>query len=193
MSQIAILTEPTQTTSWADNVADAADSNRRALGFIPKPRYRAACEVGRIFIAIRENATGHEYAGHIMFGGAGSELHIQQLFVSENFRRHGVARFLVDALVRWAESRNYLGMAIRVAADLRSSNQAWDRLGFDLIRTVKGRGAGKRLINLRHRELRSQSLLQFVQAVGKDDVAFSVPPNVGRGGADLCRGPQRVF
>lgn len=182
MSQIAILTTPARTGQWAAEVAKAADSDRHSLGFIPKPKYIAACEAGRIFVAISElRPTEIEYAGHIMFGGAGSELHIQQLFVSKKYRKHGVARKLLDALVTWAEGRNYLGLAIRVAADLKSSNQAWERLGFALVKKVRGRRLSKRFINLRHRELRSQSLLQFVQAVGRDKIVFSVPPNVGRG------------
>lgn len=50
-----------------------------------------------------------------------------------------------------------------------------------MVKQVKGRGSKERTINLRHRELQSQSLLQFVQAVGRDNITFSVPPNVGRG------------
>lgn len=168
--------------SFADAVAKAADSDRRALGFLPRSRYHASCEQGRVFVAVtREGHSVPVYAGHVMFGGAASELHIQQLYVDQRCRKRGAAKLLVDAVVAWAESRNYLGIAIRVAADLKASNHAWERLGFSLVRQVKGRGSSKRRINLRHRELRSQSLLQFVRAVGRTDITFSVPPNVGRG------------
>lgn len=182
MSRIVILTKPAETVALAAAVAQAADSERRALGFLPRAKYRAACELGRVFIAVDERGeNGREYAGHVMFGGAASELHIHQLFVEKKLRKHGIAKLLLDTVIEWAESRNYLGLAIRVATDLKVSNQAWERLGFSIVRRVKGRGSSKRQINLRHRELRSLSLLQFVQAVGRDNITFSVPPNVGRG------------
>lgn len=182
MSRIVILTKPVDTVEFADSVAQAADSERQALGFLPKGKYREECELGRVFVAVDECDDGsRKYAGHIMFGGASSELHIYQLLVASGLRKNGIAKSLLDATILWAESRNYLGIAIRVAADLEASNQAWERLGFSMVRQVKGRGSRERKINLRHRELQSQSLLQFVQAVGRDNITFSVPPNVGRG------------
>jgi GNAT superfamily N-acetyltransferase/predicted nucleic acid-binding protein len=180
MAGITILKEPQETLPHADTVATAADAEKDALGFLPASTYASACATGRLFVAV-DSAAANAYAGHVMFGGAGSEVHIYQLLVDKRLRQRGVAHALVRAVVDWAEGRNYLGIAIRVAADLRASNDAWDRLGFRLVRKTQGGSSRGRTINLRHRELRSRSLLSFVQAVGRDNVSFSVPPNVGRG------------
>jgi GNAT superfamily N-acetyltransferase/predicted nucleic acid-binding protein len=182
MAGIIILRESQETIPFAETVANAADAEKDALGFLPANTYMDGCAAGRLFVAIDDRAANdRRYAGHIMFGGAASEVHIYQLLVDRRYRKRGVARELVGAVVDWAESRNYLGIAIRVAADLVESNDAWERLGFRFVRTTKGGASRKRVINLRHRELRTQSLLGFVQSVGRDNVSFSVPPNVGRG------------
>lgn len=180
MVGIAILTEAQETLPYADTVAAAADAEKDALGFLPANTYASYCAAGRLFVAVEETSP-KAYVGHVMFGGAGSELHVYQLFVTRRFRKLGIARALISAVAEWAESQNYLGIAIRVAEDLRDSNDAWDRLGFRLVRKTRGGASRARVINLRHRELRTQGLLGFVQAVGRSNIAFSIPPTVGRG------------
>ena len=182
MTALAILTAPLDTVPFAEIVAAAADAEKDALGFLPERTYLEACASGRLFVAIEDlNTNDRRYAGHLLFGGAGSEVHLYQLLVDDRYRRRGVGRDLINALMQWAEARNYLGMAARVAADLIHANETWERLGFRLVRSIKGGATRGRTINLRHRELRTQGLLAFVQAVGRDNVTFSVPPNVGRG------------
>src|SRR5258708_5014475 len=136
---LTILTLPTDTIPFAKTVSNAADSDRKALGFIAKSVYGEMCALGRVFVAVTTNAGGaREYVGHVMFGGASSELDIHQLHVSKSRRRSGVARALIDAVVEWAESRSYLGIAARVAMDLSDSNLTWERLGFRFVRRVAG-------------------------------------------------------
>lgn len=182
MPGLIILTQPQDTLPFAEIVAAAADAERNALGFLPESTYIEGCASGRLFVAIDDRGENdRRYAGHLLFGGAGSEVHIYQLFVSEQYRRRGVGRELIDALMHWGEARNFLGMAARVAADLGVANKAWDALGFRLVHKTRGGRTRRRTINLRHRELRTQGLLASVQSVGRDNITFSVPPNVGRG------------
>jgi len=92
----AILTLPVDTVPLAKVVAKEADSNRNALGFIAQSAYEEMCSLGRLFIAVSENSKGAKtYAGHVLFGGASSELHIHQLHVTKAQRRSGVGRALV--------------------------------------------------------------------------------------------------
>ena len=182
MHRVVILTTANETTPFAEAIAKAADSERKALGFIARGAYSKACGAGRVFVAVEDRGGGEQtYIGHVLFGGASSELHIHQLFVLKQHRKTGVARRLVDAAAEFAESRNFLGIAVRVAKDLLASKQAWERLGFRFDHSVRGGKSRRRIINLGHRELKTKSLLQFVQGVGQDNVSFSVPPNVGRG------------
>ena len=182
MGVIEILSTASDTVPFAADIAQAADTERNALGFFPASTYQESCELGRLFVAVECRTDASPiYVGHVMFGGASSELHIHQLYVAAKWRRVGVAKTLIHAVTKYAEERNYLGIAIRVAADLKASLQVWEKLGFSFVRTVRGRGARGRQIKLGHKELRTKSLLQFVQAIGQDNVSFSVPPNVGRG------------
>jgi GNAT superfamily N-acetyltransferase len=182
MPGLTILTLPQDTLPFAETVAAEADTEKEALGFLPESTYAESCASGRLFVAIDDRRSNdRRYAGHLLFGGGGSEVHIYQLFVRASYRRRGAGRELIEKLIQWAEARNYLGMAARVAADLEVANKAWDALGFRLVRKTKGGRTRGRTINLRHRELRTQGLLASVQSVGRDNVTFSVPPNVGRG------------
>jgi GNAT superfamily N-acetyltransferase len=182
MPGLTILTRPRDTLSFAETVAAEADTEKEALGFLPESTYAESCASGRLFVAIDDHGPNdRRYAAHLLFGGNGSEVHIYQLFVHRAYRRRGIGRELIGELMHWAEARNYLGMAARVAADLDVANKAWDALGFRLVRKTKGGRTRGRTINLRHRELRTQGLLASVQSVGIDNVKFSVPPNVGRG------------
>ena len=139
-------------------IADSSDANRSALGFLPKSVYEERALAGRLWVA----ADNDQYQGHLLFGGKYPDLKVLQLFVHPDYRGHGIGSKLVEGLVDFAKSRQYIAVSARVAADL-PANKFWERMGFICSRRVAGGRTSNRVINIRLRYVDSSLLFEIPQ------------------------------
>lgn len=158
LTHVRVLKAADETKAYVDEVRRIADQNKTTLGFTPKLAYEHAAARGRLWLAISQD---DDYCGHLYFGGKHPTLRIWQLFVRSKFRSQGIGRLLIEDLVRYSEQRHYDVVVARVAADL-AANQAWEKLGFRLLRQVPGGKTTQRIINVRIRDLSSPDLFGYL-------------------------------
>ena len=145
-----ILSEGRQTSPYLKTVEAFADSNKNALGFLPKSAFREQANRDRLWIAI--NADSGEFLGYLLYGGRYPMLKIFHLYVTPQHRKQGIGLKLLTTLLAFGEKNNYLSISARVAADL-SANRFWDSAGFSIIRQETGGRSFGRMINIRVKEL----------------------------------------
>lgn len=145
-----ILTSYEQVSPYLEQVKTAANKHRQALGFLPAIIYDESMSQGRLWVAA--SSVDGEYLGHLLFGGAYPHLRVIQLFVSQSQRRKGLASRLVQELVFFGQTNQYLAIIARVAADL-PANDFWQGCGFAVTRIMPGGKSRNRMINVRVRQL----------------------------------------
>ena len=87
------------------------------------------------FVAL---ARDQEPAGHVLALGAGETTDIVTIGVAPNFRRQGVGRALLAALLRRSAERGYSGVTLEVDEANIAARALYEGMGF----TVRGRRAG---------------------------------------------------
>ena len=175
--QIRILSALRDIEPYVDDVCSAADEEPNALGFLPQAAYAEAAEQERLLIAVLDRRGTKEYAGHLLFGFVFPNARISQTYVRPEFRRSGIGRKLVEALVSRAEKAHFLSIKASVANDLEA-NRFWERLGFQFVRRRPGKGKSSRTINIRIRELATPSLLDLMKVPSETqppDLTFTGP------------------
>jgi len=146
-------------------VRERGDSEREALGFLPRCVYSEAAAQGKLYVAT-VNVGGEEfYAGHLLFGGRFPHLRVFQVYVVPEFRHQNIGVDLVKVLTADAEKQYCITISARVAADL-PANAFWEQLAFPVVRTERGGASTGRLINVRRRELDSPTLFSTVRSDG---------------------------
>jgi len=160
--KLKILQKINDVVPFIDVVQQSGDSDRVALGFLPRSAYETACWQGKLFVAVALSENERKYAGHLFFGGVYPFARIVQLFVSENYRKEGVASSLLNALRKKLVSQNWLSLSAKVAADL-PANAFWESSGFRTVRTKPGGQSRDRMINVRVLDLDTPSLLNFLR------------------------------
>jgi L-amino acid N-acyltransferase YncA len=143
------------------------------LGFLPSQAYEEAARKGTLFVAVDVTA-GNLYAGHILFGDTYPHARIYQTFVHPDARKFGVGRKLVESLVRFAETRQYLSVAAKVALEL-PANGFYESLGFETLRTKPGGSSRGRTINIRVRQLNTPALFGYREPVSGVPLAEPIP------------------
>lgn len=152
MTDTRILQREEDTKPYRDTIIEVTNGNAKALGFLPFAAYDAAFLGERVWVAV---GPAGEFPGHLLFGGVHPTLKINQLYVAPDFRRRGIARQLIDALVPHAQQRGYGSIRARVAEDLEA-NAAWDRLGFPVEQTKPGGETTGRMLSVRFRRLQPE-------------------------------------
>jgi GNAT superfamily N-acetyltransferase len=160
---IDVLSKPEEVTGYVEQARAAADKDKDSLGFLPERAYREAAEQGKLLIAVVRRNGDSEYAGHLLHGGVFPHARIFQVFTSPKFRRMGIGRRLVEAIVRRMESFQFMSVVANVADDL-AANRFWEHLSFEVIRTKAGGRTTGRRINVRVRELESPRLFSLTRA-----------------------------
>lgn len=159
--EIKILKDYSEIKPFIPTVRDAADRHRDSFGFLPANAYDEQAAAGKLWIAVTSDKS---YAGHILFGGQYPTLRVFQLFTVQKFRRYGIARELLRALVNHGERLGYIMISAHVAADL-VANKFWEKEGFVIYHQREGGKSRKRRINIRARELDTLSLFKHERAV----------------------------
>ena len=165
--------DPRDVASFVGTVRLHADRERDALGFLPSQAYEEAARKGTLFVAVDVTA-GNLYAGHILFGDTYPHARIYQTFVHPDARKFGVGRKLVESLVRFAETRQYLSVAAKVALEL-PANGFYESLGFETLRTKPGGSSRGRTINIRVRQLNTPALFGYREPVSGVPLAEPIP------------------
>ena len=161
---IEILSAPDEVLPLVADATRAADSDKSALGFLPKKAFQDAANQGKLSVAVVRGRGGKlSYAGHLLHGGAFPHARVFQVFTKPHFRRRGIARRLVEAIVERSERDQFMSVSARVAGDL-AANEFWEHLGFHTVRTAPGGRATGRKINVRIRELSTPNLFNPMAA-----------------------------
>jgi GNAT superfamily N-acetyltransferase/predicted nucleic acid-binding protein len=183
-----IKANPSDVAPFIDIVRTHADRERDALGFLPSAVYDDAASRGNLLVALIPTGAATEYAGHLLFGGTFPHARIFQVFVCQEFRNRGVARELIEYLVKLLERYGYLSAAATVADDL-VANGFWEKLGFLVARQKPGGVSRKRLLNVRIKQLNSPNLFQpqfpstvsdlgLVERLGTHAAVYAIDLNV---------------
>jgi ribosomal protein S18 acetylase RimI-like enzyme/predicted nucleic acid-binding protein len=107
---------------------------RRTLGFFPDGAFADYAARGQILVAGEASAL----AGYLIYRISDDRALIVHLCTSENMRRSGVARTLVDRLKAITKARGLRGIGLTCRADFQA-NSLWPKLGFCPIHERTGR------------------------------------------------------
>lgn len=151
---------PIDAIRYLDEVRKSADSNTKALGFLPSSVYEEFARQGQLYVATLPVSGEDCYAGHLLFDLRFPRAHILQAFCAKGLRKRGIARLLLSALVERLSTEGFLSIQARVADELSSANRFWEAQGFYAQRTEFGRGTKPRKINVRIRELDTPQLFE---------------------------------
>lgn len=155
-----IVTKPVLISGLVAEIRAAADSDKEALGFLPKVAYEQAAHKGELTVALNDGAQGPTYAGHIWVSGTFPHARVVQLFVAPSFRGQKLSTRLLRAAIQSAEAFGFLTIVANVAADL-PANQVYEHHGFVVVRTKPGGQARNRQIHVRARELSTPTLFNY--------------------------------
>lgn len=121
------------------SVVALADRNSKYLGHFPASCFAREADRKRVLAAV--TSTNH-LAGYVLYRTAHNRAVIQQLCVSDEYRRAGVARALIQALKERVSRLD--GIALHCAREFADAHVAWQRLGFVAVDEKPGRGRSAR-------------------------------------------------
>jgi GNAT superfamily N-acetyltransferase len=130
---VGILSRPEDVGAFVEQVQTASDAERDSLGFLPDQVYKAAADQGELLVAVVQEGKESIYTGHLLYGGVFPQARIFQVFTAPQFRLNGIGRRLVEAIVRRAESLQFMSVLANVADNL-AANHFWERLSFEVVR-----------------------------------------------------------
>ncbi|MDN3639907.1 GNAT family N-acetyltransferase [Simiduia curdlanivorans] len=151
----AILKQFDQVSVYVRQVAEIADKNKGAFGFLSSSVYEQMASKGQLWVAINNS---NELKGYLMFGGTMPTLKVFQIYACPSVKGQGVGKRLISALKNHAREKHYHSISARVASDLPANN-FWEQVGFSIYQQVKGGHTTKRTINIRGHSLEDNDLL----------------------------------
>ena len=159
----------TLTIDYLEEVDRLMKNNSSTLGFLPFKALEGYLEKGGVLGAV---FNGTELAGYLLYGVNPECFRIAQLCVAEDFRGQGLARKLVSALRRSAETQRFIRLTCR--RDFSASSM-WPKLGFTPVIEKPGRSSGKLPLTVWHSLISRDSQLDIFQGKVSDtalDVAI---------------------
>lgn len=139
-------------------IVDLANSERNSLGFIPTAAFEEAVERGRLLALVDANAERDVLVGYLLFSGVKTSAKIQQIATHNDFRRRGVGKALMRALIDVLERNQYLSIQADVADDLQHAIGFYAANGFEVVSQRPGGESRKRTILIHARFLDTPSL-----------------------------------
>ena len=143
---------------FLDNVIEAADKNKNALGFFAASVFREFALNEQLYVVVKRNGDQLVYAGHLLFSCRSPKASVLQIFVAQVYRGHGAATMLLDQLKSALTEHGFISIYARVAEDLVDANSFWERQGFYVQRVTPGGVSRKRTILVRSHELAAPQL-----------------------------------
>jgi hypothetical protein len=117
------------TVNYIDEARAAADSNKKALGFVPKSVFEQFARRDELWIAVSDD-DAQSYLGHLLFQRRYPRAQVLQIFSGSGSQRKGIASGLVECLKRQLASENFLSIYARVASDLSVALAFWQAQSF---------------------------------------------------------------
>lgn len=157
------------TVDYLEEVDRLMKNNSRTLGFLPYKALEGYLEKGGVLGAV---SNGAELAGYLLYGANPECFRVAQLCVAEDFRGRGLARQLVNALKRSAETQRFIRLTCR--RDFSASSM-WPKLGFNPVAEKPGRSSGKLPLTVWHSLISRDNQLDIFQGKVSDtalDVAI---------------------
>lgn len=154
----AVLTRHRDVSPFIQNVIEAADRNKNALGFFAASVFQEFARSEELYVIVNGVGEQSEYAGHLLFNCRFPKASVLQISVEPQFRGHGAAKTLLDHLKSALTQHGFISIYARVAEDLVGANVFWEREGFYVQRVAPGGNARKRTILVRSHELASSQL-----------------------------------
>lgn len=155
---IRIVKEPVAVSDFLNDVVQAADSDRDALGFFSRSVYADFCRKGQLFVALESVGAKEVYAGHLLFDLSFPKAHVRQIYVPKTSRGRSIGCMLLNALKRVATQWQFISIYARVAEDLKNSNIFWEAQGFYAQRVEPGGASRNRMIVVRAHALSTPQL-----------------------------------
>lgn len=159
---IQIVAKAEAVLPFLSEISTRADAARDALGFLPEQSYETAALQGKLLLALDRSGNKTSYAGHLLFGGVYPYARVFQLHVAPEYRGKGVARQLMQALIKALVASSWMSIKAKVADDL-PANSAWEAFGFRTVAKVPGGVTRNRVINVRVLDLDTPSLFHYMQ------------------------------
>jgi GNAT superfamily N-acetyltransferase len=119
-----------------DLIAEAitlGDENSKTLGFMPHEVYKQAAATGTLVVLV----TDGKAIAYALYSLPRRSIKLKHLCISKQFRKHGLARLLVESISERNGDRT--GISLHCRTDY-SENKMWPRLGFKRTGTKSGRG-----------------------------------------------------
>ena len=120
------MTDEATTEEVVKYAADLMRKNYEAVGFLPIPRLHAYAEAAQLWLQYEND----DPCGYLVFGNGWPVLKVYQCCIQTDARRAEHASTLIRALIRAAEDRGCLSVALWCADDLES-NFFWPAMGFE--------------------------------------------------------------
>lgn len=159
--QTVILERYYEVEPLINDAVDSANNERLALGFLPAQVFTEQAQKGNLFIAATVGEGGRlVYAGHLMFDARHSRASVLQIHARRERRGYGTARRMLDRLKAHLTELGFISIYAKVAEDLRTANDFWERNGFYVQSTKPGGKTRGRTILIRCHELSSPQLFE---------------------------------
>lgn len=149
-----------QVQPFLEAVITASNQERNSLGFLPKAAYSEFAFQERLIVAL--DAETKAFAGYAIFAGAFPNAKIRQTYVAPKWRRRGLGRQLVSAVIERCERLGFLSVKATVASDLAVANAFYGSLGFAEFARKQGGQSKNRQLIIRARELDTPSLFNLL-------------------------------
>lgn len=174
-AQALIFETFSEVAPYIDEVVEAANRERLALGFFPISLFKEQARKGNLFVAVRvREGSKLAYAGHLMFDARRAHASVLQLHVIPELQGHGIAQRLLGRLKAHLEDLGFISIHARVAEDLKHANRFWERNGFYVQSIAPGGRTRDRTILIRSHELTSQQLFERSGITGQNPFGLDI-------------------
>lgn len=118
------------------HIKEIADANKRALGFLPRPKVEDAIAAARVIVLLAAD----ELAGFVIFRHRKKDMQttLSDICVATKWRGRKGGKFLVDALYAECVDRKRNFILLKCPVDL-AANRFYKKMNFHLSRTENGR------------------------------------------------------
>ena len=144
--------------SLFEQIQELADSEKNALGFLPKQALRDAIERGRLFALIANSGNDQKVAGYLLHSGVFPHAKIQQIAVATQYRKQAVGSSLINSFVSDLEQLGFMSVKAEIASDLEGSLAFYQKNEFELVYERDGGQTRNRKILVHVRQLETDTL-----------------------------------
>ena len=138
---------------------------KATVGFLPDEAVEQRIHKGTLLVATVDD----RITGYLLYDLPANSVAIRQLVIARRHRKSGVARALVDELVR-RHQENLRGIRLWCRRDYEA-NDVWHRLGFSPRNERPGRGKGGKVLTLWWRSFGQPDLFSLAREADDRPVA----------------------